>query len=138
MYVKFSRMFYGWDKFSKVALIIGILLLITGYAWTIGATLIIYSILRNKSNQAGFRNNEKFVFQNMERSFYRRINSLKQSLKLNNIIIKKNNLLRKLREKGKYIITSCPKCSQKLRLPRGKGKIIVTCSKCCSEFRLRT
>jgi len=131
-------MFYGWDKFSKVALIIGILLLITGYAWTIGAALIIYSILRNKSNQAGFRNNEKFVFQNMERSFYRRINSLKQSLKLNNIIIKKNNLLRKLREKGKYIITSCPKCSQKLRLPRGKGKIIVTCSKCCSEFRLRT
>ena len=138
MYVKFSRMFYGWDKFSKVALIIGILLLITGYAWTLGAALIIYSILRNKSNLVGFGNNEKFVFQNMGRSFYYKINNLKQRLKLDNIIIKKNNLLKKLREKGKYIITSCPKCSQKLRLPRGKGKIIVTCSKCCSEFRLRT
>jgi len=138
MYVKFSRMFYGWDRLTKITLIIGILLLITGYAWILGAGLIIYSIWKNKSTNVGFRNNEKFVFQNIERSFYYKVHNLKQRFKLNNIKIKKNNLLKKLREKGKYIITSCPKCSQKLRLPRGKGKIIVTCSKCCSEFRLKT
>lgn len=138
MYVKFSRIFYGWDRFSKISLIAGILLLITGYAWTIGAALIIYSIWRNKSINVHGRNNEKFVFQNMERNFYYKINNLKQRLKLNNIKIKRNKILNKLREKRNYIITSCPKCSQKLRLPRGKGKIIVTCSKCCSEFRLKT
>ena len=138
MYGKFSRMLYGWDKFSKITLVIGILLLITGYAWTLGAALIIYTIWKNKLTKVSFRSNERFVFENMGRNFYYKINNLKQKLKLNNIKIKKNSLLRKLREKGKYIITSCPKCSQKLRLPRGKGKIIVTCSKCCSEFRLKT
>jgi hypothetical protein len=138
MYGKFSRIFYGWDRLSKITIVVGILLLVTGYAWTLGAALIIYSFWRNKSTSVGGRNNEKFVFENMERNFYYKISNLKQRLKLNNIKITKNKLLKKLNEKRRYIVTSCPKCSQKLRLPRGKGKIIVTCSKCCSEFRLKT
>jgi hypothetical protein len=138
MYGKLSRIFYGWDRLSKITITLGILLLITGYAWALGAALIIYSFWRNKSTNVRGRNNEKFVFENMERNFYYKINNLKQRLKLNNIRITKSKLLKKLSEKRKYIVTSCPKCSQKLRLPRGKGKIIVTCSKCCSEFRLKT
>jgi hypothetical protein len=138
MHGKFSRIFYGWDRFSRITLVVGLLLLITGYEWTLGVVLIIYSLWRNKSTNLRGRNNQKFVFENVERDFYCKMNNLKQKVKLNNIKIKKDKLLKKIREKGKYIITSCPKCSQKLRLPRGKGKIIVTCSKCCSEFRLKT
>lgn len=41
-------------------------------------------------------------------------------------------------EKKNYKIVSCPKCGQKLRLPRGKGKIVVTCKKCSFEFKLKT
>ena len=136
MSVKFSREFYGWDRFSKITLIVGIFLFVTGYAWILGTALIIYSIWRSKSTNVQGRNKEKFVFENMERNFYSKMNNFKQGLKTNKI--KKYRPIEKLKEKRMYIITSCPKCAQKLRLPRGKGKIIVTCSKCCSEFRLKT
>ncbi len=32
----------------------------------------------------------------------------------------------------------CPKCSQKLRVPKGKGKISITCSKCGNKFVKKT
>ena len=138
MSVKFSREFYGWDRFSKITLMVGIFLVATRYAWVLGATLIIYSIWRSKSTNVFRRSKEKFVFENMERNFYYKIKSFKRDLKLNNIKIKPSKYLEKLKNRRMYIVISCPKCSQKLRLPRGKGKIIVTCSKCCSEFRLKT
>ena len=138
MYVNFFREFYSWDRFLKITLIIGIFLLVTGYAWVLGTALIIYSIWKSKSSSVHGRNNEKFVFENARRNFYYKINNFKQNMKLHKFNIKKYNLMEKLKEKRKYIITSCPKCTQKLRLPRGKGKMIVTCSKCGSEFRLKT
>lgn len=138
MFVKSSRELYGWDKFSKVLLILGIFLFVTKYAWILGTTLIIYSIWRSRSTNVHGRNNEKFVYENIERRFYYKFKNFKQSIKLINNRIRQYKPLEKLKEKRKYIITICPKCKQKLRLPRKKGKIIVTCSKCCSEFRLKT
>lgn len=138
MNAKFARIFYGWDRLSKITLTIGILLLVTRVSWILGIALIFYSIWRTKSTNIHGRNNEKFVFENIEGNFYRKINDFKQSLKLFNTKIKQYKPIEKLKEKRKYIITNCPKCKQKLRLPRGKGKIVVTCSKCCSEFRLKT
>jgi len=32
----------------------------------------------------------------------------------------------------------CPKCSQPVRLPRGKGKIAITCPKCGEKFIRKT
>ena len=108
----------------------------------LGTALIIYSIWRSKSTNLRGRNNEKFVFENIERRFYLKIRNFKQdfkqSIKLINNKIKNYNPIEKLKENRKYIITNCPKCKQKLRLPRRKGKIIVTCSNCFSEFRLKT
>lgn len=37
-----------------------------------------------------------------------------------------------------YKIFKCPKCKQKLRVPRGKGKIMISCRKCGNEFVKRT
>jgi hypothetical protein len=136
MSVKFSREFYGWDRFSKIALIVGIFLFVTRYVWILGTALIIYSIWRSKSTNVQGRNKEKFAFESMERNFHSKINNFKQAMKTNKI--KKYKPIEKIKQKRMYIITICPKCAQKLRLPRGKGKIIVTCSKCCSEFRLKT
>jgi hypothetical protein len=142
MYVKSSREIYGWDRLSKVTLIVGIFLLITRYAWILGTVLIIYSIWRSKSTNLQGRNNEKFVFENIERRFYHKIkdfkHDFKQNVKLINTKFKNYKPIEQLKEKRKYIITNCPKCKQKLRLPRRKGRIIVTCSKCFSEFRLKT
>lgn len=37
-----------------------------------------------------------------------------------------------------YRTFRCPKCRQKLRVPRGKGKVRVTCSRCGTRFEGKT
>lgn len=37
-----------------------------------------------------------------------------------------------------YKICKCPKCGQKLRVPRHKGKIAIRCRKCGEEFIRKT
>ena len=147
MSVKYSKEIYGWDRFSKIALIVGIILFITGYAWFLGTALIIYSIWRSKSIKLNSRNNRKFVFESTKRNLNYKIDIFKKNVKSINFKksmesfsnkIKKYKPMEKFKDRRKFIITSCPKCEQKLRLPKGKGKIIVTCSKCSSEFRLKT
>ena len=43
---------------------------------------------------------------------------------------------REQRKTYRYFV--CPHCSQKVRVPRGKGKIEITCPKCRTSFIKRT
>ncbi len=48
----------------------------------------------------------------------------------------KNNPTWEERRKYKYLI--CPQCTQRLRVPRGKGKLRVTCTRCGNKFDVKS
>ena len=44
----------------------------------------------------------------------------------------------RLKNGRKYRYFTCPKCKQRLRVPRGKGKINIVCRKCGTSFQRKT
>lgn len=44
----------------------------------------------------------------------------------------------KSRDRNVYRYYKCPKCKNKLRVPKGKGKVAITCPVCHTEFKKRT
>ena len=110
---------YGFDKFSKYLLIAGFVLTITKYTAIVGYAIIAYGIWRILSKNKYKRQRELFVFENclftVKQKFYRYESSISDF--------------------RKYKVFKCPKCSQKLRIPRKKGNVAITCKKCGTEFK---
>ncbi len=46
-------------------------------------------------------------------------------------------ILRPLRDR-QHRYYRCPRCRQKIRVPRGKGKILITCPSCKEKFQKKT
>lgn len=77
------------------------------------------------------------IFRMMSRNHSKRTAENKKYLELSEpvrIII--NNLRPASKVPNK--VFSCPKCKQKLRVPKGKGKIEITCPKCRNNFVKRS
>ncbi|PJI06751.1 MULTISPECIES: hypothetical protein [Clostridium] len=121
-YTRYFKDSYGWDRFSTYISIMGLILLINKYTAVFGLGLIIFALFRSISKNKYKR--------------YRELQSFKDfSLIINRKIY---NIKEKISSFRKYKTFKCPKCSQKLRVPRKQGKIIVTCKKCGTEFKKRS
>ncbi|MBA5850772.1 hypothetical protein H2684_05490 [Clostridium sp. cel8] len=110
---------YGIDTLSKHLFILGLILSIFKHGSTFGLVCIIYGTWRCISKNKYKR--------------YRELQSYERFIAPMNIRI--NKFLHSLNQRRYYKIFKCPNCSQKLRVPKHKGKIIITCKNCGTSFK---
>lgn len=115
---------YGSDDLSRFCLIITLILFVLSmitkisfFSW-IGLLLLIYIYFRmfSKDRMKRYSENRSFV-------------------NLRNKTTAKRELTKKhMSERKTHRFYKCPKCRQKVRVPKGRGKICITCPKCRNEF----
>ena len=128
---KFARFMYGrygMDQLSRnLSLICLVLLVITMFSrsnvlYAIALAGIIYTYFRVFSRNLFKRSKENEKYLSFHYKVVGKINRIKY-------IIKDNKT---------HKIFKCPSCSQKIRVPRGKGRISIKCPKCRIEFIKKT
>ena len=124
---KFQRFMigrYGADQLTRPYLITALVLCIvsmfskTGILYWVGVALLIYAYWRmmSKNISKRYEENQKYL------------NARYQAT------VKWNKTKTRFAERKIYRFYKCPQCSQKVRVPKGKGKICITCPKCRTEF----
>lgn len=140
--MKFFQDTYGFDLLSIFLIIISSILNLWDVTKILGYLILVYAIYRAFSKKIYKRKEEYNIFYTYVNKFLKLFHvSLPYNLPnfdLNNIGLVFNRLRYWYNQKKLYKITTCPKCKQKLRLPRGKGKILVTCKRCSNKFDFRT
>ena len=119
---------YGTDDFYKFLFLVALICIVLNWfikssALSFVTTLIlVYAMYRvlSRNHSARYTENQKYL--NATAKFRYWFDQQK-----------------KLMEERKYHhIYTCPKCRQKIRIPKGKGKIMVRCPKCHYEFQKRS
>lgn len=119
---------YGQDQFSKFLLYFSLVFLFltlvfrqqlfSVFFWI--CMFYTYFRMFSKNHQARYAENQKY---------------LQITAKLRYWFAQQKNLVK---ERKYHHIYVCPKCKQKIRIPKGKGKIMVRCPKCHHEFQKRS
>lgn len=119
---------YGADHLSNFLMVVSMVLMIIGFItrndiaililFFLAMIILAFSYFRifSKNHYKRYAENEKYL------KFHNKVKGL----------FSKNS--RKVKQKKQYRIYTCPGCSVKIRIPRGKGKIMITCPKCKTEF----
>ena len=119
---------YGMDQLSRnLSLICLVLLIVTMFVrnniiYMIALVGIVYTYFRVFSRNISRRSeeNEKYL-----RFHYK-------------VVGKLNKIKFRIMDSKTHRIFRCPSCSQKIRVPRGKGKISIKCPKCRIDFIKKT
>lgn len=128
---KFQRFMigrYGVDAFAKFIMGVTMVMLLLSifFPWD-GLNIVIllllgYCYFRMFSRNIAMRAAENRSFLNMKNTLFSSWSRRKQQKE----------------QKKIYHIYRCPKCKQKIRIPKGKGNICVTCPKCKTEFQKKS
>ena len=126
--MRFLQGRYGVDALSKCLLGVGLVAVILAaflggkaagnILYIFGWVAIIYCYFRifSKNITKRYAENQKY---------------LAKTCKLRSFFYKQKELMK---QRKVYHIYKCPRCKQKIRIPRGKGKIEVRCPKCGTTF----
>lgn len=118
----YFRESYGIDKLSTHLYIGGIVLSLFRHTATLGFVFFVYSTWRCLSRNKYRRYKELEAYENFISPLSKRFGGFTYSM---------NN-------HRQYKIFKCPNCSQKLRVPKHKGKITITCKKCGTSFKRKS
>ena len=129
--IQFMQGRYGADQFSRflswASIILLAISLIISSAWSsiagnilwwiaLAMLILCYVRMFSKNYSKRYQENQKY-------------------LKIKNSIVGRfSKTFGHLKQLKTHRFYSCPKCSQKVRIPRGKGKIRITCPKCRETF----
>ncbi len=111
---------YGTDRLNMTILITGVIISLIG-------AFIRVPVLNLLTTFVAYGLMFWAIFRSFSRNTYRRYEENRKFMQLFDAL--------KDREHRYF---DCPKCRQRVRVPRGKGKIAITCPKCREKFVRKT
>lgn len=138
---KVMRGRYGQDSLGRFIVVFALILCIvsnftTFYIYIASLVLLIYEYFRMFSRNITARRRENEVYLKATAGIRRLFSGGRNSRSGRNNGYNSNNAAG--HDDSQYKIYKCPKCGQKMRFPRGRGKIEIRCRKCEYQFIRKT